>query len=229
MTRNESPEDIETLDAWDDDERPPVRSPNRVLGPLAVLAVVGLVVAVVVAGTGGGQSPSTTASVTATAVSGPSDASTVNGPSHYQVSSESPTAVTTRSPAPAASTSAKLPVLASDDPAEPLRITLLEPGPTAPSAGILAYKVQVCVSSDAAGVASDRVRVAAANWQLTTFPVNGTVQTAVPGVAPQFPYEARLGKGECASGYVTFAWNIVEAPDAIIYNGTRFAWYWRLR
>jgi hypothetical protein len=47
-------------------------------------------------------------------------------------------------------------------------------------------------------------------------------------VSPQFPAETFLGKGECASGYVTFAWNVVEAPNAILYTDKRFGWYWRL-
>jgi hypothetical protein len=121
-----------------------------------------------------------------------------------------------------------LPALASDDPAEPLRISLLDPKPQAPSAGLIAYKVQICVSDRSAGVSSDKVRVAASNWQLARFDSSDSPQPGVPSVAPQFPAETLLGKGECASGYVTFSWNVVEAPNALVYSDKRFGWYWRL-
>lgn len=84
------------------------------------------------------------------------------------------------------------------------------------------------MSDDSAGVASDKVRVTAGNWQLAAFPGTANPSAGVPGVAPQFPFETRLGKGQCASGYVTFAWNVVETPNALIYNDKRFGWYWRL-
>jgi hypothetical protein len=70
--------------------------------------------------------------------------------------------------------------------------------------------------------------VAASNWQLARFESGDNPQPGVPSVAPQFPSETLLGKGECASGYVTFAWNVVEAPNALLYSDKRFGWYWRL-
>jgi hypothetical protein len=145
------------------------------------------------------------------------------------VSTVSPTAVTSQTPTQTAIlVTPPLPALASDDPAEPLLISLLDPTPQAPSAGLIAYRVKICVSDRSAGISSGKVRIASSNWQLARFDSGDSPRPGVPSVAPQFPYETLLGKGECASGYVTFAWNVVEAPNALIYSDNRFAWYWRL-
>ncbi len=213
-------EGIEALDDWDDDDRPPSprRSPTWLIGPIALVAVAAIVIAVVV----GGTKPTATNPVTPP----PSSAATASATGQE---STSPTTVPSQSAIESASpASVVLPALASDDPAEPLRISLLDPKPQAPSAGLIAYKVQICVSDRSAGVASDKVRVAASNWQLARFDSSDTPQPGVPSVAPQFPSETLLGKGECASGYVTFAWGVVEAPNALVYSDKRFGWYWRL-
>jgi hypothetical protein len=214
-------EDIEALDDWDDDDRRPAsprRSSTWLLGPIALVAVVAIVIAVVV----GGTKPNAVSPVT------PSP-STSTGPATLPAPTLSPTATMSQTPTQTASRVAiQLSALASDDPAEPLRISLLDPKPQAPSAGLIAYRVQICVSDRSAGVSSDKVRVAASNWQLARFESGDNPQPGVPSVAPQFPSETFLGKGECASGYVTFAWNVVEAPNALLYSDKRFGWYWRL-
>lgn len=220
MTDEPPLEDIEALDDWDDDGRPasPRRSSTWLLGPIALVAVAGIVIAVVV----GGTKPNAVSPVTLSP-------STSAGPTTLQVSTVSPTAVMSQTPTETSSRVAPpLPALASDDPAEPLRISLLDPKPQAPSAGLIAYRVQICVSDTSAGVSSDKVRVAASKWQLARFDSGDNSQPGVPSLAPQFPSETLLGKGECASGYVTFAWNVVESPNALLYTDNRFGWYWRL-
>ncbi len=213
-------EGIEALDDWDDDARPQRRrAPYWWVGPVALVAVVAIVLAVVV----GGTKPKSVTPVT------PSPSPPTTRATTLPVATVSPTAVASGAPTETAGrVSAQLPAMASNDPAEPLRISLLDPKPQAPSAGLIAYRVQICVSDRSAGVSSDKVRVAAANWQLARFDSGDSPRPGVPSVAPQFPAEALLGKGECASGYVTFAWNVVEAPNAIVYSDNRFGWYWRL-
>ncbi len=214
-------EGIEALDDWDDEGRPPSprRSSTWLIGPIALVAVAAIVIAVVV----GGTKPNAVSPVT------PSASTSTTGPSTLQVSTVSPTAVASRTPTEASSSvSLDLPALASDDPAEPLTISILDLKPLAPSAGLIAYRVQICVSDKSAGIASDKVRVAVSNWQLARFDSNNNAQPGVSSVAPQFPAEVFLRKGECASGYVTFAWTVVEAPNAIAYLDKRFGWYWRL-
>ena len=213
------PGPVEMLDGWDDDSpEASRRSRSWMIGAVALFAVGAIVVVVVV----GGTHPSAIDQVT------PSESSSAPETSRREAST-SPTAVTTQTPTGSANRAAvQLPALSSDDPAEPLRISLLDPAALAPSAGLIAYRVQICVSDESAGVASDKVRVTAGNWQLAAFPGTVDPSAGVPGVAPQFPFETRLGKGQCASGYVTFAWNVVEIPNALIYNDKRFGWYWRL-
>jgi hypothetical protein len=213
-------EGIEALDDWDDERAPvPRRSPTWLIGPLALLTVVAIVIAVVV----GGTKPNAVSPVT------PTPSTATSGPTTVQVSTVSPTAIVSQPPtATPGRASTQLAALASDDPAEPLRIRLLDPKPQAPSAGLIAYRVQICVSDTSAGISSDKVRVAASYWQLARFESGDSPRPGVPSVAPQFPLETLLGKGECASGYVTFAWNVVEAPNALLYSDKRFGWYWRL-
>lgn len=221
MIDDPRPGRAEALDDWDDDEAPPQRrrTPYWWVGPVAVVAVIAIVAAVIV----GGTKPEAVSPVT------PSPSTATTGPTTLQVSTVSPTAIASQAPTETASrVSPQLPALASDDPAEPLRISLLDPKPQAPSAGLIAYRVEICVSDRSAGVASDKVRVAASNWQLARFDSGDNSQPGVPSVAPQFPSETLLGKGECASGYVTFAWNVVESPNALLYSDKRFGWYWRL-
>lgn len=200
-------EQLDPLENWDDP--PPARRSVGWVGPLAILAVVVIVVAAVLGGTQrGATDPVTTPSSTSATVS-------------VVPSSRVPSAVPASSTPPAV-----LPSIAGDDPAEPLRITLLDPTPASPGPGLVAYKVQICAQSG--GVASDTVRIAASNWRLATSADLASTQPGVPDVDPRFPVEARLRKGECASGYVTFAWNIVEPPAAIYYADGRFSWLWRL-
>jgi hypothetical protein len=213
------PGPVEMLDEWDDDgpERP-LRSRSWIAGLVALLVVGVVGVSVAVSET----HPSAVEQVTPTL-------SSSAGQTPGDVGSTTPSPATTgTATASAGRVALQLPVLSSDDPAQPLRISLLDPAPVAPSAGLIAYRVQVCVSADSAGVASDTVRVTAGNWRLSSFPATANASPGVPAVAPQFPLEARLGKGQCVSGYVTFAWNVVEPADVLTYNDKRFGWYWRL-
>lgn len=200
-------EELDPLDTWDDP--PPARRSVGWVGPLAILAVVVIVVAAVLGGTQRGATDSvTTPSPT------PSSVSVL------------PSSVVPSAAPPSSTPPAVLPSISGDDPAEPLRITLLDPTPASPGPGLVAYKVQICAQSG--GVTSDTVRVAASNWRLATSADLASTQPGVPDVEPKFPVETQLHKGECASGYVTFAWNIVEPPAALYYADARFSWLWRL-
>ncbi|HSN11825.1 MAG TPA: hypothetical protein VLS51_06940 [Propionibacteriaceae bacterium] len=223
MREEPEPWRVEMLEEWDDDVPDgPRRSRSWIVAPVALLVLVLGIVAVVA-----NARPSAVEHVA------PSLAASDRGTSASQASApatgEAPPAVT-RSTASASPgrVAVQLPAVSSDDPVQPLRVSLLDPAPAAPSPGLIAYRVQVCVSDDSAGVASDTVTVRAANWSLASYGRAAAPSSGVPGVAPQFPFESRLGKGQCASGYVTFAWNVVEPADVLSYDDSRFGWSWRL-
>ncbi|HET7725432.1 MAG TPA: hypothetical protein VFK68_12385 [Propionibacteriaceae bacterium] len=209
---------VEVLDEWDDDdpERP---RPSRswLAGSVALVGV--CVVAALVLGQ---AQPTAVDHVPPTL---PSSMETETPASPTPPSTTITPTTATTSPGRVA---LQLPVLASDDPAQPLRVSLLDPTPVAPSPGLVAYRVQVCVGGDAAGVGSETVRVAAGNWRLASANGLANPSTGIPGVAPRFPFESLLAKGQCASGYVTFAWNVVETANLLSYTDTRVGWYWRL-
>lgn len=216
MRDDRLPGPVEMLDGWDDDgPETPRRSRSWVVGPLALLALGAVVVAVVV----GQDRPSAVVAPTIPSVAESSRGAATTTPTAVA------TASATESRGPVAP---QLPALSSDDPAQPLRVSLLDPVPVAPSPGLIAYRVQVCVSDHSAGVGSDTVRVSAGSWRLASYRGTANPSTGVPGVAPRFPFETLLGKGQCASGYVTFAWNVVDAADVLSYNDERSGWYWRL-
>jgi hypothetical protein len=48
------------------------------------------------------------------------------------------------------------------------------------------------------------------------------------GLAPTFPPEVRLGKGQCVTGYVTFPCEAPDGPHVIAYVSNRFEWTWYL-
>lgn len=210
---------VEMLDGWDDDgPEKPRGARSWIAGTLALLAVGVVAVAVVVGQTHPSAVEQVTPTLSSPAVETPEGRGSATPPA-------ATTGTATGSPGHVA---LQLPVLSSDDPAQPLRVSLLDPAPVAPSAGLIAYRVQVCVSADSAGLASDTVKVAAGNWRLASFPGTANASPGVPAVAPQFPFESRLARGQCVSGYVTFAWNVVETADLLSYNDKRFGWYWRL-
>ncbi len=218
MRDDRLPGPVEMLDGWDDDDpEKPRWSRSWTVGLIALF-----IAGVVVVGVVGEADPSAVQRVA------PSLSSSLAETSGNMVPTI-PTAVATEtSTASRDGVALQLPALSSDDPYQPLRVTLLDPAPVAPSPGLIAYRVQICVSADSAGVASDTVRVAAGNWRLASYPGTGEASTGVPGVAPQFPFDSWLRKGECATGYVTFAWNVVEPANVLSYNDKRFGWYWRL-
>jgi hypothetical protein len=214
VTDDRLPGPVEMLDDWDDDgDETPRRSRSWMAGPVALVAVAAVVVAVVL-----GQAHPSAVEQVAPSLSSSAEVT----------SPVSPTPLATGTATGSGTVAPHLPALSSDDPVQPLRVGLLDPTPVAPSAGLIAYRVQVCVSDDSAGVASDTVRVAAGNWWLASFSGTENASPGVPGVAPRLPYESRLGKGQCASGYVTFAWNVVEPANVLTYSDQRFRWYWRL-
>ncbi len=121
-------ESIEALDDWDDDGRPssPRRSSTWLIGPIALLAVAAIVIAVVV----GGTKPDAVSPVP------PSPSTSTTGPTTLQASTVSPTALASETSTKAASpVPVQLPALASDGPAEPLRISLLDPSLKRPAPG----------------------------------------------------------------------------------------------
>lgn len=215
---NDDPLLVEVLDEWDDDQRPP-RTGRRAwwVGPLALVAVVAIVVAVVIGGTKQPElDPVPSLSVTPSAT------------------------VTSADPAPTSWTTveATIPVASTDvdvytpDPlpedaeAEPLLVTLVDPKPRV-APGVIAYNVRVCVSKTSAGRNGGKVTVSRANWML-----GGLRDSVTPvssgGVAPEFPSLAMLGAGQCASGYVSFPTGNSDTYSAIYYGDERFGWSWRL-
>lgn len=119
------------------------------------------------------------------------------------------------------------PALEADDPAQPLQISLAG-NPKYLTGGLASFPVHVCVSPGSAGVAADTVRVRLSGWLLRAA-YYGDISSAVSiGLAPEFPNEALLGAGECATGYVTFPFVPEDGPHVISYVSNRFMWSWYL-
>ncbi len=198
---NELPSEIDILDEWEA-EGPPHWSETRiarlVLGSGAV--VVALVVFVILGGT----------------------MRDANQPSP-------PTTPSVRV-APATTTPIAMPppTLEADDPLEPLLISLVDQTPTLLEGSLASYDVQVCVSPTSAGIASDAVRVTLDGWLLRTAYYGDVSSPVSGGVAPMFPSEVRLGKGQCVTGWVTFPSAPPEGPHVISYVSNRFEWSWYL-
>jgi hypothetical protein len=94
------------------------------------------------------------------------------------------------------------------------------------SANTVAYRVSVCVNSAAVG--GGKVRIRRDYWELGTSTVgpSGPTNDSVP-IEPAFPVQGLYGKGQCATGYVTF-WVGSETPTYIGYQNERSSWLWRL-
>jgi hypothetical protein len=193
--------EVEELDEWGG-EGPPHWSETRiarvVMGTGTV--IVGLVVAVILGGT----------------------MRTEYGPVEPPYPSSSTTAVAASVPP------AEPPALEPDDPVEPLVISLVDPAPELLTGSLASYSVRVCVSSTSAGVASDRVKVSLDGWLLRAAYYGDVSSPVVVGLDPEFPGEARLGKGQCVSGYVTFPYVAADGPHVIAYVSNRFEWSWYL-
>jgi hypothetical protein len=120
------------------------------------------------------------------------------------------------------------PTLEADDPLEPLLISLVDQIPTLLAGSLASYDVKVCVSPTSAGVASDAVRVSLDGWLLRTAYYGDVSSPVSGGLAPAFPLEVRLGKGQCVTGYVTFPCEAPDGPHVIAYVSNRFEWTWYL-
>ncbi|HET7725431.1 MAG TPA: hypothetical protein VFK68_12380 [Propionibacteriaceae bacterium] len=133
-------------------------------------------------------------------------------------------------PAAVASASAppqQPPALEPDDPVQPLQISLVG-DPRYLTGGLASFLVRVCVSPGSAGVAQDRVRVPVSAWILRAAYYGDNSSPVAVGLAPEFPNEALLGAGECATGYVTFPFVPEDGPHVISYVSNRFTWSWYL-
>jgi hypothetical protein len=225
---DDPPPGVEYLDEWDSPQAP--RPPRGGRGRILVLAAVVLVVAVVIAvalgatqrrAVGPVTSTSPTPSPTEATSTGVPTASATDLRSTYQVTAEVPTAYMTMLVDPPQPYT-PVPV-ESDVEADPLTIKLLEKAPKSADMSI-GYRVSVCVNSASAG--GGKVRISRDSWFL------GFASTGSSGpardralVTPAFPVEGLYGKGQCATGYVTFAKG-EESPSSISYSDGRFGWTW---
>jgi hypothetical protein len=220
---DDPPPGVEYLDEWDS---PPPPQPKRAgSGRMLVLSAAVIVVALVIALVLGGSQRRAVDPVTSTSPT--TTATPTDMPSSYQVSTESPTAyqsIEVPDPAQAVYTPSPLP---SDIEAEPLIIKVIDTVPKVAD-GAIAYRVSVCVSSSSSSVGGDKVRIRRDNWSGGTFTSGTTAPAAdkVP-IEPAFPADGLYGKGECATGYVTFS-TISEKPAFLAYLDGRSGWYWML-
>jgi hypothetical protein len=220
---DDPPPGVEYLDEWDS---PPPPQPKRAgSGRMLVLSAAVIVVALVIALVLGGSQRRAVDPVTSTSPT--TTATPTDMPSRYQVSTESPTAyisIEVPDPTQAVYTPSPLP---SDIEAEPLIIKVIDTVPKVAD-GAIAYRVSVCVSSSSSSVGGDKVRIRRDNWSVGTFTSGTTAPAAdkVP-IEPAFPADGLYGKGECATGYVTFS-TISEKPAFLAYQDDRFGWYWML-
>jgi hypothetical protein len=233
MDDDPPPGNVEILDEWDDD-RPaqPRRTRAWLIGPLALVAVVAIVVAVVLGGTKQQaltvtSSPPATPSATSAATvsdTGPTSWATVDAtlPSgavtYTRVGASGGTVMVgpgeTFTPDP----------IPSDAEAEPLLVTLLG---KAEGPGIVAFKVQICLHAGSGATGTGKARISRSGWMLTLAtssisPVSGG------GLTPEFPDTAFLGVGQCVSGYVTFPLLGDAKYISLYYGDDRFTWSWRV-
>ena len=204
---DESDRRVEYLDEWDSTlpPEPPRTADRRLLLPFALVVVGAIIVALVLGGAGRGLFGPVAPKLPV--VTGPTN----NPATPYQ-------------PVDVASENAFTPAPPNDDvEAQPLIVTLEQTLPKT-SDGILSFKVSVCVNSASAG--GGKVRISRDSWFL------GFASTGSSGpardralVTPAFPVEGLYGKGQCATGYVTFAKG-EESPSSISYSDGRFGWTW---
>jgi hypothetical protein len=218
---DDPPPGVEYLDEWDS---PPPPQPKRAgSGRMLVLSAAVIVVALAIAIAFGGTQRRAVDPVTSTSPT--TTATPTDMPSRYQVSTESPTVYQTievPDPTHAAYTPSPLP---SDIESDPLTIKLVDMVPKEAD-GAVAYRVSVCVSSSS--VEGGKVRIRRDNWSVGGF-TSGTTAPAADKlpIEPAFPADGLYGKGECATGYVTFS-TISEKPAFLAYMDGRFGWYWML-
>jgi hypothetical protein len=215
---DDPPSSVEYLDEWD----PPAASRRRSAGNgrmLLLLAVV-LVVAVVIAVSLGAAQRRLVSPVTSSAPATPTPTSIppVTTPATAGSSDVTYTTVDAtiidQTPDP----------LPSDAETEPLTIKLLDKVPKEKN-GFFAYRVSVCVNSTAVG--GGKVRIRRDGWYVSRMTSGASGPTDASQIDPAFPVDALYGKGQCATGYVTFA-READQPIAIGYSDGRSDWAWRL-
>jgi hypothetical protein len=235
MNGDPPPGNVELLDEWDDDlPTPRRRTRTWLIGPLALVAVVAIVIAVVLGGTkpealkvtsSPPAEPSATSALTAGDPSPTSwatvEASLPNGAVTYSRVDASggvvivgPVQEFTPDPIP------------SDAEAEPLLVTLLGKA-EGTDPGIVAFKVQICLRAGSGAAGGGKVRISRSGWMLalassSISPVSGG------GLDPAFPDTALLGPGQCVSGYVTFPLLADTKYISLYYGDDRFTWSWRV-
>lgn len=216
MSDDPPPGIVETLDEWDDDQRPP-RTGRRAwwIGPLVLVAIVAIVVAVVVGGTKRPEVAPTPSTVAPTARVTSADPAPTSWATVDATVASSSIDVYEYTPEP----------LSADAEAEPLLVTLVDPKPRT-SPGTVAYNVQVCVSKTSASRTGGKVRVSRSGWMLAG--TSDSVPPLASGSASDFPETTMLGPGQCASGWVTFPLGSGQTYSAIFYGDERFGWSWRL-
>lgn len=208
---DESRRRVEYLDEWDSTlpPEPPRTADRRLLVPFALLVVAAIVVALSIGGAGRGLFVAPKLPV-------------VTGPTTDPVTPYQPVDVATES--------AFTPAPPFDDvEAEPLIVTLSETVPRT-AAGILSYKVSVCVSADIGSAAGGRVPIMRNFWTLVSRSTNELLAPmATGGPDPIFPDTWYYLKGQCASGYISFQTSTGFVPQLLTYADNRFSWSWRVQ
>lgn len=210
---------IELLDEWDDDEspRPRRRTRTRVIGPLALVAIAAIVVAVVLGGT-----KQQALDPVPTELSTTPTPTALSYPSYSYVTVDASSGPITIGPDPAY-TPEPIP---SDAEAEPLLVTLLGKAERT-DAMIVAFKVQICLRGGSAAAGGGKVRVSRNGWMLG-LGSSSISPVSTGGLAPEFPDTAFLDAGQCVSGYVTFPLLGDAKYISLYYGDERFTWSWRV-
>ncbi len=210
---NDEPERrVEYLDEWDSEFPPEPRRPpdRRLLLPFALVVVAAIVITLALGGAGRGLFAPVAPKVPAPTSTPPGTAPAFQ-------------------PVDVATESAYTPAPPRDDvEALPLVVTLAESLPATP-AGILSFKVSVCVNPEVGSPAGGRVPIMRNFWTLLSRSTNELLAPlATGGPDPVFPDQYYYLKGQCASGYISFQTTPGFVPQFLSYQDNRFAWSWRV-
>lgn len=219
MVDDRPPGNVELLDEWDDDEtpRPRRRTKTWLMGPLALVAIAAIVVAVVLGGTRqDALDPVPTELPTAPTPTA------LSYPSYSYVTVDASSGSISVGPDPAYT----LEPIPSDAEAEPLLVTLLGKAERT-DAMIVGFRLQICLRGGSAAAGGGKVRVSRNGWMLG-LGTSSISPVSSGGLAPEFPETAFLDAGQCVSGYVTFPL-VGDAKYIFLYYGDeRFTWSWRV-
>jgi hypothetical protein len=210
---------VEFLDEWDDDEspRPRRRTKTWLIGPLALLAIAAIVIAVVL----GGTKPQALDPVPTELPTTPTPTA-LSYPSYSYVTVDASSGPITIGPDPAYT----LEPIPSDAEAEPLLVTLLGKAERTDAMSV-AFKVQICLRGGSAAAGGGKVRVSRNGWMLGLGD-SSISPVSTGGLAPEFPDTAFLDAGQCVSGYVTFLLLGDAKYISLYYGDDRFSWSWRV-